>query len=244
MSVLLLGGILALQDPLRYHVLSVVRFPFAVVKGTVRAVLTLPRLPALREEHEQLRAELLERQREVAQLREALRHATEAQRLLAAGSAAQGLVASVIDRSRIPTQHTLLVDRGSRDGLVLDSAVVNADGAVGRVVELFPTSALVLLLTDAESRIAAVVERTRETGLLVGRSRGQCELIYLEVQADVQPGDRVVTAGLGGSFSKGLFLGIVDRVSRDEQRGTAWASVRPAANLGRLEEVLCLPPSP
>jgi rod shape-determining protein MreC len=99
-----------------------------------------------------------------------------------------------------------------------------------------------MLLTDPDSRVAGLVDRSRETGLLVGRAGGRCEFMYLDVDADIQDGDRIVTAGLGGPFPKGLFLGRVARVVRDELTGSARASVVPAARLGRLEEVLCLPP--
>ena len=89
--------------------------------------------------------------------------------------------------------------------------------------------------------MAALVERSRETGLVVGRGSGVCELIYLDQDADVQEGDRILTAGLGGTFPKGLVLGTVTRVVRDETSGSARAIVAPAAHLSRLEEVLCIP---
>jgi len=69
------------------------------------------------------------------------------------------------------------------------------------------------------------VERSRETGLLVGRGSGPCDLIYLDAAADVELGDRVVTAGLDGPFPKGVVLGTVTRVVRNEEVGTARASV-------------------
>jgi rod shape-determining protein MreC len=110
------------------------------------------------------------------------------------------------------------------------------------VIELHPATSLVLLLTDPESRVGGIVERSRETGLLVGKSRSQCEFIYLDVQADIQAGDRILTAGLGGPFPKGLLLGVVAEVIRDEVTGSARAIVNPSARLGKLEEVLCLSP--
>lgn len=235
--------LLLLQEPLQRSALAVVRFPFGVVKGTVKTLVRLPRLASWSEERERLRAELLQRQLEVAQLREVMRQSATAQRLVTAHALPEGVVATVIDRSRIPTQQTVLLDKGQRHGLTLGGVVVDADGVAGRILELFPSTALVLLVTDAESRVAGLVERSRETGLLVGRGHGSCELIYLDLEADVEAGDRVVTAGLGGASPKGLLLGVISRVIKDEARGTAWAVVRPAAHLGRLEEVLCLPGS-
>jgi rod shape-determining protein MreC len=239
---LFLGAVLVFHEPIRGGTLSFLRFPFTVAKACVSLLLTLPRLPSLTRENASLRSELMQRQLENAQLREMARHAQQAQALIETRPSPQGILAVVIGRSTIPTQQMVSLDKGGRHGLTLDSAVVDASGVIGRVVELHPTTCLVMLLTDPESRVAGLVERSRETGLLVGRAGGQGEFIYLDVHADIGEGDRIVTAGLGGPFPKGLLLGKVVRVFRDEQSGAAWARVEPAARLGQLEEVLCLPP--
>jgi len=244
LNILLLAGVLVLQEPVRRNALVLLRLPFTLTAGTLRVLITLPRLPSLSRENERLRAELVQRELETAQLRESLRRAQEDHALLEAVPGLHGVTAAVIGRSLIPTQQTIWLDRGSRHGLTLDSVIVEANGVIGRVLELHPASCFVLLLTDPESRIAGLVERSRETGLLVGRGRGLCELIYLDDGADIEEGDRVVTAGLGGPFPKGLLLGTVIRVFRNQSTGAAWASVRPAARPGRLEHVLCLAPSP
>ncbi|MBI2104241.1 MAG: rod shape-determining protein MreC [Candidatus Omnitrophica bacterium] len=242
-SAVLVGAALIFLDPLRQSALTVLRLPFLIAKTGVAVLISLPQLPSLARQNDALRAELLQRQVEDAQAREGLRHAQQAGRLLeTVPPGRRGLVALVIGRSTIPTQQTVLLDHGERQGLSRESVILDAAGLVGRVTELHAATALVTLLTDPESRVAALVERSRETGLLVGRGRGRCELLYLDVDADVQEGDRVVTAGLGGQFPKGMPLGTVGQVVRDEQVGAAWASVAPAARLGRLEEVLCLPP--
>ncbi|MBI2174326.1 MAG: hypothetical protein HYU33_03940, partial [Candidatus Omnitrophica bacterium] len=95
---------------------------------------------------------------------------------------------------------------------------------------------------DSESRIGGLIERSREMGLLVGRTRGVCELIYLDADADVQEQDRVVSAGLNPQTPKGLLLGTVHRVIRDPLRGMTKAEVIPAVRFGRIEDVLCLLP--
>ena len=236
------GAVLVLHEPVRRSTLAVLRFPFSVATTGVNILLNLPRLPSLTRENATLRAELLQRQLEANRLQEVVRHAEQA-KALSAATPAGGVMANVIGRSMIPTQQTLLLDRGERQSLTLGAAVVHVSGVVGRVTELHPTTALVTLLTDPESRVAGLVERSRETGLLVGQGRGSCEFLYLDAEADLKEGDRIVTAGLGGPFPKGLLLGTVVRVVKDEGAGTVWASVRPAARLGQVEEVLCLPPS-
>jgi rod shape-determining protein MreC len=236
-------GALAFHAPLRSAALVILRLPFTLVKGAVQVFLMLPRLPGLADENAALRAELVQRQVEASQLREALRRSEQGQALLDRIPSRQGLTASVIGRSTLPAQQTVLLDRGERDGLGLDTVIVDAAGLIGRVIELHPSICLVLLLTDPDSRVAGLVERSRETGVLIGKGWGRCELLYLDADTDIQEGDRVVTAGLGGPFPKGLLLGMVAHVTRDELTGSASASVTPAARLSRLEEVLCLPPT-
>jgi len=237
-SVLLAG--LLFHPPLRAAAVAVVRFPFLLAKSLVVSVVNLPRLPSLQRTNEQLQAALIEERAETARLRELVRQSQQADALLTAHGRPQGVLAHVIGRSTLPTQHTILLDAGRRQGVAETSVIVDAAGVVGRVTEAGPATALVLLLTDPNSRVAALVERSREAGLLVGRGGGACEFIYLDVDADIQDGDRIVTAGLGGVFPKGLLLGTVTHVSRDEQSWSSSGSVKPAATLNRLEDVLCL----
>lgn len=233
-----LVALLAFSQPVRSATLTILRLPLTILNGALRVVRVLPQLPSVLDRHEQLRAELLQNQLEIAQLREQVRSEREAQ-LLGAVSP-PGVMAAVIGRSMLPTQQTVLLGRGRDHGVVRDTAVIDAAGVVGRVTGASAATAVVTLLTDADSRVAAMVERSRETGLLVGRSRGVCELIYLELDADVQEGDRIITAGLGEAFPKGLLLGTVTSVVRHEALGASSAWVKPAVRLGRLEEVWCL----
>ena len=242
-TLLVFAVVLLLQEPIRHSALDLLRFPFALLSRALHVLISLPAAPALLDEREHLRSELRAQQLTLTTLRESLRQARQTEILTDANPSSGGVVAQVIDKSRIPTQRTILIDKGERHGIVLHSVVLDVDGVVGRVAELSPATAVVILLTDPDSRIAGMVERSRETGLLVGRSVGGCDLIYLDDDADVVVGDKVVTAGLGGTFAKGLMLGKVQRIVRDVQRGSAWARVKLAANLGRLENVLCVPPS-
>ena len=241
-SIACVVAVLLFRDSAKDALLLVLRAPFSLTKSFVNIVVTLPRLPGLAGELAQVRSQLIRSQIEISQLREQLRQASRAATLIDTAGSASGMVARVIGRSILPMQHTILLDKGSGDGIVLDTVVADANGIVGRIVELHATTSLAILLTDPDSRIAAMVERSRESGLLVGNARGQCELIYLGAQADISADDRIVTAGLGGIFPKGLTLGTVTQVTRNEVSGYAVATVQPSVQMGRLEEVLCLPP--
>ena len=122
-------------------------------------------------------------------------------------------------------------------------AVLAPDGVVGRVIKVFPRSALVLLVTDRSSGIDAIVQRTRDRGVVQGRGGSGCELKYLDRSAEVEVGDYVVTSGMGGRFPKGVWIGQVSGVNRG---GDSFQSVdvRPSAGLDRLEEVLVITGAP
>ncbi|MBI3087965.1 MAG: hypothetical protein HYY91_03670 [Candidatus Omnitrophica bacterium] len=230
-------------QPLRQGVLTVLRFPLVIVQSFLGTLLHLPQVPALSRERAALRQELAAGQVELVRLRETVRRLTGAQQLLAAHPDAAGVAASLIGRSLIPTQHTVILDRGSRDGISRDGALIDLRGLAGRVVEVHAVTSVAMLVTDPDSRIAALVERSRESGLVVGTGGRLCRFIYLDEDADIQPGDRVVSAGLDGPFPKGLFIGAVVKVERDPRQARTTAWIRPAVEPHQLEEVLCLRPA-
>lgn len=235
--------VLLLVAPARHATVAVLRAPYRLAAGLLQALALVPQLPRLAYEQREWQQALTQLELENAQLREQLRALAHAEALNALPSLPKNrVVAQVIGRSTLPAEHTLLLNRGARQGLVRDQVVLDLHGVMGRVAEVSDATAVVMLLTDADSRIGAAIERSRETGLLMGRGRTHAELIYLDVDADIEVGDRVVTAGLSEIFPKGLLLGTVTQVLRDEVTGTASAWVRPAARLGQIEEVLCLPP--
>lgn len=242
LSVVLLGVVL-LHQPLRRIAFTIFRFPLTFTQSALGLVIHLPQLPHRIQEQEALRHALAQRELELAGLREAVRHLTRATQLAQTVKGSRGIVASILGRSLLPSQHTLLLDRGTQDGVVPDSAVVDVEGLIGRVLEAAPNTSVVLLATDPNSRISGLVERSRESGLVVGTGGRLCEFRYLDVEADVAVNDRVVTAGLDGAFPKGLLIGTVAKVERQESRGTLRAWVQPAVKVNRLEEVLCLAPS-
>lgn len=259
--ILFLGAGVWLHQPLRRACLAVFRLPLTTAERALGVLRDLPQVPHLELELARLRTELTQRQLDVVQLQEALRHQARATHLQEAvegrnpaGSATplgseglrfgtRGPVARVIARTILPTEHVIVLDRGSREGVAREGVLVDVAGVAGRIVEVHPTTSLGSLLTDPNSRIACLVERSRESALLVGTGGLQGRLEYLDLDADVEVGDRVVTAGLGGSFPKGLLLGVVTTIQRDERNARVTAWVRPAVRVNQLEEVLCLPPA-
>ncbi len=135
---------------------------------------------------------------------------------------------------------TVVIDKGERDGLRTGQPVVTQNGAVGRVVELAPHYAKVLLLIDYNSSLDAMVQRTRVRGILAGNSTNICRLKYVLKHDDLVEGDVLITSGLGGVFPKGLKLGTVIRVKKMDHGLFLEVDVRPAVNFNKLEEVLII----
>lgn len=227
---------------LRSFALTILRGPFTMFVAGVRVAGLLPRVPGLAAENAALRRELAAKQLEVSAVREAARHLDRLDALTTATVDRPAVVVSVIGRSLAPGEHLITLDKGARDGMLPDAILLDADGLVGRVIEVHPTTSIAMLLTDPNSRVACLIERSRELGLLVGTGASLERLIHLDLESDIAVDDHVVTAGLGGPFPKGLVIGTIVRIERDEQAGTASAWVRPAVTLRQLEELLCVLP--
>ncbi|HEY3306892.1 MAG TPA: rod shape-determining protein MreC [Desulfuromonadaceae bacterium] len=133
---------------------------------------------------------------------------------------------------------TLLIDQGSMNGIREGMAVIAADGIVGQIVKVAPSTSRVLLLTDHASGIAATIQRSRARGVVKGKEEGLCSLEFTTREEDVKVGDQVISSGIGGVFIKGLPIGEVTMVKRGEYGIFQTVSIRPAVNMAHLEEVL------
>jgi len=152
----------------------------------------------------------------------------------------RGIFCRIIGRDPSHWSQTILLNKGQKQGIEIDMAVLGTEGLVGRVIAVEPHWSKVLLITDPDSKVGAILERSRETGLLVGTSRGLLTLEYLSTGADVREGDRVLTAGFGEIFPKGILIGEVVGFGIREETLLMYALVKPQEKLSQLEEVLCL----
>jgi rod shape-determining protein MreC len=150
------------------------------------------------------------------------------------------LAVSVIGEDSSAWFKTLVVDRGSADGLVEGMPVLAAGGAVGRLVKVAPHSSRVLLLTDHASAIAALVQRSRARGVVRGMGSGRCSMEFTVKEEDVKVGDSVVSSGVGGVFPKGVQIGEVTMVKKGEYGVFQTIEIRPTVIIGKLEEMLVL----
>lgn len=154
------------------------------------------------------------------------------------------VAAEVIAAGATPDFRTLTIDKGTRQGLRADMAVIAPAGIVGRVVVPSPRAAKVQLLIDRNAAAGALIERSRAQGVVVGAGAELLRLEYVSEIADVAVGDVVVSSGIDGIFPKGFIIGRVEAVERS---GGAYRriAVRPAVDFSSLEEVLVvLTPTP
>jgi rod shape-determining protein MreC len=192
------------------------------------------------EENQQLRDQVAALEAQLSGLSELEQENARLAELLSFRARLTGTVygARVIARDPGPLSLTLTIDRGERDHVHRGMAVLAPRGVVGQVVEASYTAARVVLLTDHNSGIDAVVQRTRARGVVQGGPDGSCYMNYLNRDADVVPGDRIITSGLDGIFPKGVVIGEVVDVTRRHRGLLQAAVVRPSVALDRLEEVL------
>lgn len=134
---------------------------------------------------------------------------------------------------------TVTIDKGSEHGVTEGLPVVVAEGVAGRVVRSSPRFAKVLLITDASSAVASLLQGNRARGVCRGEGE-QLTFDFVLRQEEVKVGDRVVTSGMGGIFPKGLVVGYVKSVDRQEFGLFQAISVSPAVDFSHLEEVLVL----
>lgn len=152
--------------------------------------------------------------------------------------------AEIIATAATPDFRTLTIDKGTRDGVRRDMAVLAWPGVVGRVVVPSGRAAKVQILIDRNAAAGALIERSRAQGVVVGRGDDRLQMEYVSEVADVAVGDLVMTSGIDGIYPKNFVIGRVESI---EKSGGAYKRiiVKPAVDFVALEEVLVvLTPTP
>ncbi len=199
-------------------------------------------LRGIREENRQLRKELEFVQGQNNQLREA---AVATQRLEAIldfkqRSVPDMVAAQVIGRDATNWYRGIILNKGDQDGVRAEMGVVTPAGVVGRVVKATSSSSVVLLMTDPNNAIAALVQGTRDEGIVEGTRNGRARMKYIPLLSTVHPGDRVITSGLTGSFPRGLAIGVMTHIEKEEGDLFRSAELEPEVDMTKLDEVLVI----
>src|SRR2546430_7727242 len=183
---------------------------------------------SLRVDNRQLRATnsaLRDVEHEVNRLRHALNYRER--------SVFKLVPAEIVTRDSSTWWHTVTINRGTEDGIEGDMAVVTDEGLVGKTTTVSANISMVLLVSDENCKVAASVEGTREQGIVSGErvSGGLTPFLnlnFLSKQADLKPGQKAFTSGVGGVFRSGLLLAVVRGFRVRELDGQA--QLRPAVD--------------
>jgi rod shape-determining protein MreC len=199
-------------------------------------------LKGARDENKALKAQLDQVTEELNQNREKVAQDSEIR--AAYGVPTQSnyhkIAANVIARDASIWFRRLTIDRGTNDGVKFSMPVATATGIVGRVVALGPNFAEVQLITDRHAGVGAMLQKSRDMGVVKGLDNGRCELRDIPSGKDVQTGDIVESTGLDGIYPKGLVIGTIESVEDDPNAPSHRLVLKPAAPLDRLEFVMVL----
>ncbi len=203
-------------------------------------------LRGVRAENEQLKRQLGALQVQFQQERARAERARQLERLLGFKSDLniETLPAVVIGAGSTNEFRVITIDRGSKNGVVTNMAVIAPTGLVGRVVRATGHASKVQLLIDRNAAAGALVERSRAQGIIVGAGLETVRMDFVSATADVKMGDTIVTSGIDGIYPRGFVIGRVEMVGNGSGMYKA-IRVRPSVDFNRLEEVLVVktPPS-
>ena len=148
--------------------------------------------------------------------------------------------AQVIGTSGTDQAHVIYIDKGFKDGIRAQMAVITPDGVVGKVKNVFPGTAQVLLISDQTSGAGVMLETTHIRGVLKGGASGQPQIVNISPDDRIKPGEGVLTSGGDQVYPPGLPVGVVDRVVSDPDTSYVNVVIKPNANLAKLEQVLVI----
>ena len=198
----------------------------------------------LRAENERLRAH--ERELELQLMRESALEQENAelrglQAALPPPLIKHALLAEIISVETNPLRQRVVINKGARDGVKLNQAVVDGNGILGQVGRLGPWSAEIILVTDPEHAIPVQTTRNSLRSIAVGSGNsGELLLPYLAINSDVKSGDLLVSSGLGGVFPAGLPVARISGVRRETNQLLAQVRAQPLASIDRDREVMLL----
>jgi len=199
-------------------------------------------LVGVREENLRLKqrlAQLEGQQRQMAELEAENHHLADLLELRdALGTTA--IAANVIGSDATGLSQTLMLSEGDHQGLRRDMAVVSINGVVGKLIAVSHDAARVLLISDHNSALDAIDQRSRARGIVAGLVEDELVMKYVDRSEDVKSGDMIVTSGMDGIFPRGLLVGTVARVSQEGPGLFLNVEVKASVDFRELEQVMIL----
>jgi rod shape-determining protein MreC len=150
-------------------------------------------------------------------------------------------VAEIMAVDANPYRHNIVIDIGEREGAYDGQAIVDAAGVIGQIIQTGLTTSQAMLISDPSHSLPVEVNRTGARTIANGTGEiDRLDLPFLTNNADVRPGDLLVTSGLGGAFPAGYPVAVVETVNRIPQEPFADVTARPAASLDQVREVMLI----
>lgn len=197
----------------------------------------------LRRENTAMRAELLQAKVRLQKLAELSAENTRLRGLLNTPLIIDGrmLISEIIGADTDPLRQILVINKGSLDQVKMGQTILDDKGIIGQVINVYPHSSRVMLLSDKEHAISVRIERTGVRGILFGTGDStRLSMQYVPNTADIKIGDRLISSGLGEQFPAGYPVGMVSRVQRHGSGEFAVIDIRPAAQLQGGHHVVLL----
>lgn len=221
---------------------SLIEIPTKVVSAVFKTGYEFLHFKSIANENLRLKRELAELKSKFTTYNEALAENKRLKEILALKGrlATRSIVCRVVGRTSSNWTESLVIDKGSDDGLHEDMAVLANGALIGKITAVGKSASRVSLVTDPEIRVAAISERNRASGLIYGIARGRCIMKFISKDADIKADDSVVTSGLSGIYPKGILVGTILNVKMEPNGLYQFALIEPAANPAAVEEVLAI----
>jgi rod shape-determining protein MreC len=151
----------------------------------------------------------------------------------------QVLVAELLSVNIVPYEHIVVVNKGTRFGVHPQQPVLDSNGVVGQVFRALPFTSEIMLITDPNHAIPVQVNRNGLLTIAVGSGQlNRLLLPYLPSNADIRPGDLLITSGLGGTFPQGYPVAVVDEFTSEPSKAFSNITATPKALLDRSRELM------
>lgn len=149
-----------------------------------------------------------------------------------------GVSAHVIGKTTENWNQTVTLDVGEADGAFVGATVCSAFGVVGQITSVTPSTSVVRLLSDPQSGVAGMIQSSRTTCVVKGSLDGLVTAENIAANIEVKEGDIIITSGLGGSFTKGIIIGTVSKITGNMADGTLKATIKQADNTNFEEAIV------
>jgi len=222
---------------LKSNILAILRLPLIITSSLVADTKAVFTYKFILNENLRLKREIDSLKKDTAIIGELRLQNERLKRLLSLRESLQfnTVSASVIAKDPNNWLNVVIIDKGRRQGIKPGDAVITELGLAGRAVDVSDDTSKVILINDLNSSVAAIIQRTREEGLVCGTLLGKVIMRYLEKDSGISAGDVVLTSGLTQNYPSGL-----ESVEQEQGGLSKSCVIKPAVNLGGLEEVLVI----